>query len=145
MVSHKHYNLNANEDFVITFTSKFITCFRFQLGNKILVNCLFTKGKWPYFGFWTSRLSAHISGLEDCKGNLLGGDLDGEDNICWSRSKLDKKIWKDYPGCWITNLGPNTPFSPWWGSWLGRLGPAQMTWTLAPATITPHKIKINLG
>ena len=28
MVSHIHYNLNANsEDFVIFFTSKFITCF----------------------------------------------------------------------------------------------------------------------
>ena len=27
MVSHIHYNLNANEDFVIPFTSKFITCY----------------------------------------------------------------------------------------------------------------------
>ena len=53
MVSHIHYNLNANEDFVISFISKFITCFidiqlhvfGFNLGMKIPINCLFTKGK----------------------------------------------------------------------------------------------------
>ena len=27
MISHKNYNLSANEDFVISFTSKMITCF----------------------------------------------------------------------------------------------------------------------
>ena len=27
MVSHIHYNLSANEDFVMLFTSKFIICF----------------------------------------------------------------------------------------------------------------------
>ena len=27
MVSHIHYNLNPNKDFIVVFTSNFITCF----------------------------------------------------------------------------------------------------------------------
>ena len=54
IVSQIYYNLNANEDFVMFVTSKFITCFvdthlhAFSFtffGNKIPINCLFTKGK----------------------------------------------------------------------------------------------------
>ena len=33
MVSHIHYNLNAHEDFVISFTSKFITSFIDSIEN----------------------------------------------------------------------------------------------------------------
>ena len=36
MVSHKIYNLNANEGFVKKSTSKFITCFIDDLTSKII-------------------------------------------------------------------------------------------------------------
>ena len=53
MVSHIHQNLNANENFVISFTSKFITCFidihlhafGFHFEDEILINYLFNEGK----------------------------------------------------------------------------------------------------
>ena len=52
MISHIHHNLNVNEDFVMLFTSKFMTCFfdnsftcfQFHFGGEIPINCLF-KGK----------------------------------------------------------------------------------------------------
>ena len=52
MVIHIHYNLNVNDDFAISFTSKFITClndihlhaFGFTLGMKSLSTAYLLRG-----------------------------------------------------------------------------------------------------
>ena len=66
MLSHIHYNLDANEGFVgfIYFqvhcmVYRLFTCFRFHFRNEIPIDCLFTKGKWTrILSFGPSRRSA---------------------------------------------------------------------------------------
>ena len=44
MISHKNYNLNANESFVIFyFQINYMIYWRCHFENEILVNCVFTK------------------------------------------------------------------------------------------------------
>jgi hypothetical protein len=50
MVSHKNYNLNVNEDFVIFLTSKvkYVLHWWFHLWNEIAINCLYANWKCTY-------------------------------------------------------------------------------------------------
>ena len=80
MVSHKNHNLNANEDFVIFFTSKLNTCFtgnfidNFTLKMKShSISYLLNESK-HIFWILDLRGEVHsiwdlwISGLQECKG-----------------------------------------------------------------------------
>ena len=82
MVSHKNYNLNANEGFVIFFTSKLITCFidnfTLNLMNSQSIAYLLNGSEYIYiYIYWILDLEGElhsiwdlwISGLQECKGN----------------------------------------------------------------------------
>ena len=65
MVSHKNYNLNANEGFVNCFTSKLITCFVDGVTSKVhpsqlLINSMEVN---KYIGFWTLKMKCTQYGL----------------------------------------------------------------------------------
>ena len=84
MVSHKNYNLNANESFVIFFTSKLITCFIDGVTLKIKsqsIAYLLNENEQIYW-IWNLADEVHsiwdlwTSGLQECKDNCfskLGG------------------------------------------------------------------------
>ena len=77
LVSHKNYNLNANEGFVILLTSKLITCFvdGFTLETKSQLIAYLLNGSEHIY--WSLDLEGEvhsiwdlwISGLQECKGN----------------------------------------------------------------------------
>jgi hypothetical protein len=64
MVSHKYYNLDACEDFVILLTSNSITCFidNYTLGMKSLINLL-GGSEHTYIAFWTLKVKSTQYGL----------------------------------------------------------------------------------
>ena len=122
MVHYIHYSLNANKDFIISFTSEFITCFWLHFKIEIPINCLFKKGKWTYIEFWTFKVKCTQYGI--CEQAVFQNaraicfwKSDGADNSCRSRSK----IWK-FGKCQIACLNPHTSFHHD-GSWLNQLGP----------------------
>ena len=67
MVSHKNYNLNANEGFVIFFTSKLITCFidnfTLNLMNSQSIAYLLNGSEYIYIGFWTLKVNCTQYGI----------------------------------------------------------------------------------
>ena len=77
MVSHKNHNLNANEGFVIFFTSKLITCFigGFSLKMKSQSIAYLLNGNEHIYWILDIEGEVHsiwdlwISGLQECKGN----------------------------------------------------------------------------
>ena len=79
MVSHKNYNLNANEGFVIFLTSKLITCFidGFTLKMKSQSIAYLLNGSEHIY--WILDLEDEVhsiwviwtSGLQECKGNFI--------------------------------------------------------------------------
>ena len=85
MVSHTHYNLNANEDFEISFTSKFITCFidihlhafGFALGLKSLSIAYLLRGSEHIDRILSLQGEVHsirnlwTNGLQKCKGDFF--------------------------------------------------------------------------
>ena len=86
MVSHKNYNLNANEGFVIFLTSKLITCFigGFTLIMKPQSIAHLLNGSEHIYWILDLQGEVHstwdlwVSGLQECKSNeflqnLVGG------------------------------------------------------------------------
>jgi len=78
MVSHKNYNLSANEGFVMFLTSKFVTCFidGFTLKRKSSQLLIYSMEVNFYIGFWTLKMKCtqyglYTSGLQECKGNFI--------------------------------------------------------------------------
>ena len=77
MVSHKNYNLSANEDFVIFLTSKLITCFidGFTLKMKSQSIAYLLNGSEHIYWILDLEDEVHsiwdlwISGLQECKDN----------------------------------------------------------------------------
>ena len=77
MVSHKNYNLSANEGFVIFLTSKVITCFicGFTLKMKSQPIAYLLNGSEDIYWILYLEREVHsiwdlwISGLQECKGN----------------------------------------------------------------------------
>ena len=77
MVSHKNYNLSANEGFVIFLTSKLITCFidGFTLKMKSQSIAYLLNGSEHIYWILDLEGEVHsiwdlwISGLQECKGN----------------------------------------------------------------------------
>ena len=75
MVSHKNYNLCANEDFVIFLTSKLITCFIDGLTLKMKSKSIALSLNGSEDIYWILEGEVHsiwdlwISGLQGCKGN----------------------------------------------------------------------------
>ena len=68
LVSHKNYNLGANEGFVIFFTSKLITCFIDCFASKMksqLFGYLLNGSEHilEYIGIWTLKMKCIESGL----------------------------------------------------------------------------------
>ena len=64
MVSHKNYNLGANEDFVMFLTFKLITCFidRFTLKGKSH-SIVYSMEVNIHIGFWTLKMKCTQYGL----------------------------------------------------------------------------------
>ena len=58
MVSHKNYNLNASDGFVIFLTSKLITCFIEDFTSKMKSQSIayLLNGVNIYIGFWTLKM-----------------------------------------------------------------------------------------
>ena len=79
MVSHKNYNLNANEGFVMFLASKLITCFIDGCTSKIKSRWIAHLLNGSEQIYWVSYLEGEvhsiwdlwISGLQECKGNGL--------------------------------------------------------------------------
>jgi hypothetical protein len=66
MLSHKNYDLNANEGFVTFLTSKLSTCFidGFTLKMKSQsITCLLNKSEHAHIGFWTLKMKCTQYGL----------------------------------------------------------------------------------
>ena len=79
MVSHKNYNLSANEVFVMFLTSKLITCFIDGFTpkrNSQLIACSLNGSEHIY---WIMDLENEVysiwviwtSGFQECKGNFI--------------------------------------------------------------------------
>ena len=145
MVSHIHYNLNADEDFVISSISKFIACFidihlhafsftsRLESqwivyllrGSEHIYRVLGLKGEvQSIWDLWTS-------GLQECKGEFFWN------RAGWATTLSHDIIiiiitWWDYMGVLDRRPRPWHPRPPMMGSLVGRLGPVQMAWALAP-------------
>ena len=64
MVSHKNYNLNANEDFVILLNviTCFIDCFTFKMKSQS-ISYLLNGGEHIYSGFWPLKMNCARYGL----------------------------------------------------------------------------------
>ena len=77
MVSHKNYNLNANEGFVMFLTSKLITCFIDGFTSKMKSQSIAYLLNGSEHIYWILNLEDEVhsiwviwtSGLQECKGN----------------------------------------------------------------------------
>ena len=95
MVSHKNYNLSANEGFVLFLTSKLITCFVDSFTSKIKSQSItyILNGRHEYW-ILDCESEVHsiwdlwISGLQKCKGNGLLRSRAGGKKIRLSRKSL---------------------------------------------------------
>ena len=65
MVSHKNYNLNANEDFVIFLTSKLITCFIGDFTLKMKSNQFFIYSMEVKHIYWIWNLENEVHLIRD--------------------------------------------------------------------------------
>ena len=79
MVSHKNYNLSANEGFVIFLTSKLITCFIDSFTSKMKSQSIAYLLNGSEHIYWILDLEDEVhsiwviwtSGLQECKGNFI--------------------------------------------------------------------------
>ena len=79
MVSHKNYNLSANEGFVIFLTSKLITCFIDGFTSKMKSQSIAYLLNGSEHIYWILDLEDEVhsiwviwtSGLQECKGNFI--------------------------------------------------------------------------
>ena len=102
MASHKIYNLNANEGFVIfcDFQVDYMVFLRFHFENEIPVNCLSLNGSEHIYWIMDLKNEVHliwdlwISGLRECKGNgLFKNGWDGQNYSVGSRKcQFPKKL-----------------------------------------------------
>ena len=145
MVSHIHYNINANEDFVIFLLPSWLHAlltFIYMLsvsldewnpgqflmrGSEHVYSLLGLQGEvHSIWDLWTS-------GLQECKGDFLKKIKNwvGQASIVSHDQSKNKNWW----GCLgVLDCGPwpwEPPYSTM-GSWFIRLEPIQMAWALAP-------------
>ena len=79
MVSHKNYNLSANEGFVIFLNSKLITCFVDGFTSKMKSQSMAYLLIGSEHIYWILKLEGKVhstwitwtSGLQECKGNFI--------------------------------------------------------------------------
>ena len=79
MVSHKNYNLCANEGFVIFLTSKIITCFIDGFTSKMKFQIIAHLLNGSEHIYWILKLDDEVhskwviwtNGLQECKGNFI--------------------------------------------------------------------------
>ena len=112
MVSHKNYNLNANEGFVIFFTSKLIACFigGFTLTMKPQLIAHLLNGSEHIYWILDLQGEVHstwdlwVSGLQECKSNEFLQNRVGGYAIVFSQVQKILIFWTgDYP-CLISTL-----------------------------------------
>jgi hypothetical protein len=124
MVSHKKYHLNANEGFVIPFTSKLITWFISGLALKMNSQSIayWLNGSEHIYWIWDLEGEVHsiwdlwISGLQDCKDNGFFFKLGGRATIF---GRIQKMLIFWTCGCPCPNIPP--PESLWGGGELNIL------------------------
>ena len=93
MVSHKNYDLSANEDFVIFLTSKLITCFIDDFTSKIISQPIayYSMEVNVYIGFWTLKMKCTLFGLY------------GQVAFKNARALLFFEVWRSGHGTWTSS------------------------------------------
>ena len=123
MVSHIHYNLNANEDFVISFTSKLIiymvywhsfTAFGFTLGMKSQSIAHSLRGSEHLYWIWAFKVKCTQygiraqAGFKNARAICIGIGRGGQQlSVGIQKIKIN---WRDRLGCQIADPYPDAPF-----------------------------------
>ena len=118
MVSHKNYNLGANEGFVIFLTSKSNTCYIDGFTSKMKSQSIAYLLNGSEHIYWILDLEDEVHSvwvirtrsLQECKGIFFsfGSRAERETVFSWDLKILDLfcgATWR----CWIAGLGPYLP------------------------------------